>query len=358
MISPSLLSVVWCPDCRHALSATAGGLQCPECGRTVDASGSYLDLRPRTETGEATKYLDDALHADGRQASISPPLLSAAIRNDMLRRLLRPGPGDRWVDLGCGSGRMLLWNRAAGASMTGVDVSPHFADEAHANLDLVLGDLRRLPLASNSFTKACSLDVAEHLTHDGLEIMLSEAARVLAPDGQLFLYSHVRRSSPLAVVPRAVNRCAALLDRVGLIDLQQERLRKSDHLNPLADLDDLHRTAAKAGFRIADIRYYNPVLGAVIENIVLRLAERALAWRVRRRVSWRASATGDDALPGAGTEHDTVLRDARTRGKQMAAGGATGAVLRFLTWVMKIDILLFSRVKAGPFFALLVKDVR
>jgi SAM-dependent methyltransferase len=347
MISQSLLSVVCCPDCRQSLSAAAGGLRCPECGRTVDTSGTYLDLRPLTDAGEATKYLDDALHGDGRQDSISPPLLSASIRNDMLRRFLKPGPGDRWVDLGCGSGRMLLWNRAAGASMIGVDVSPHFAAEAHADLDLVLGDLRRLPLASGSFTRASSLDVAEHLTHEGLDRMLGEAARVLVPGGRLFLYSHVRTSSPLAIVPRTINRCAALLDRAGFIDLRQERLRKSDHLNPLEDLDDLHRTAAQAGFHIVAIRYYTPMVGAVVENIFLRLAERALAWRERRR------------LPeGAGAQDDTVLRSTRARGKQMAAGGTTGAVLRLLTWMMKLDILLFGRVKAGPFFALLVKNPR
>lgn len=347
MISQALLSVVWCPDCRCGLSATAGGLLCPECGRTVDSSGAYLDLRPRTDAGKATKYLAAELHADGRQESLSPPLLSAAIRNDMLRRFLRPGPGDRWVDLGCGSGRMLLWNRNAGASMTGVDISPHFAAEALSDLDLVLGDLRCLPLASGVFNKACSLDVAEHLTHEDLERMLSEVARVLVPGGRFFMYSHARCSSPLAVVPRSINRCAAMLDRVGLIDLRHERLRKSDHLNPLESLDDLHRTAALAGFHITAIRYYTPMVGAVIENIFQRLAERALAWYVSRRLT-----------DGDGAQDETVQHATRARGKQMAARGVTGAVLRFLTWMMKIDILLFGRVKAGPFFALLVKDER
>ena len=351
MISPALLPLVRCPDCQRQLAAVPEGLMCPGCSRLVSTTGAYLDLRPRQAASESTKYLDDALHADGRQATVSPPLLSAAIRNDMLCCFLNPGPDDRLVDLGCGSGRMLLWNFGAGGYLVGVDVSPFFSAEAQAALDLVLGDLRRLPLQSGVFTKAWSLDVAEHLTHDGLDDMLAEAARVLADGGQLFLYSHVRQGSRLAAFPRFVNRVAARLDRAGLIDLQQERLRKSDHLNPLEDVDDLERTVTKAGFRIARIRYYTPIIGAVIENLLMRLAERALTWWVRRRIG---EADGAHALPTSAG----VLRDVRAQGKRLAATGVTGAALRFLTWTMKLDIVLFGGIKAGPFFALLVKEPR
>jgi SAM-dependent methyltransferase len=346
MISTTLLSLVRCPDCDSTLTAGGGVVRCPACGRTADAAGPYLDLRPTRQRGESTKYLDEALHADGRQSSISPPLLSAGIRNDMMLRFLRPGPADRLVDLGCGSGRMMLWNRTSGAHMVGVDVSPHFAAESLSAVDLVLGDLRHLPLIDSGFTKAYSFDVAEHLTREGLDAMLGEAARVLAPGGHLFLYSHVRRNSRLAIGLRAINGVAALLERLGWIGLEQERLRKSDHINPLADLGELEETVKAAGFRIVKIRYYTPLVGAFIENILLRLVEGVMTRRAKRKLARRGEPAGDSAAL------------VRAQGKRLAAGGFTGAALRTLTALMKIDIVLFGRVKTGPFFVLLEKRAR
>src|SRR5205823_6453986 len=95
----------------------------------------FLDLRPASAFAETTKYVEEALHADARHETVSPPLLSAAIRNDMLRSMLAPTVRDTVVDLGCGSGRALVWNRNWGAYQVGVDVSAHFAREAVEQLD-------------------------------------------------------------------------------------------------------------------------------------------------------------------------------------------------------------------------------
>src|SRR4029077_4801693 len=108
-----------------ALAHDARGWSCRGCGRIFDASHGYLDLRPLTAFAEQTKYLDDALHADARHASVSPPLLGSKIRNDMLRKFLRLGPGDRAIDLGCGSGRTLVWNSDSRANLTGIDIAPY-----------------------------------------------------------------------------------------------------------------------------------------------------------------------------------------------------------------------------------------
>ena len=358
-------------------SAQGTILCCRNCGAQYpQASGDYLDLRPRTAFAEQTKYLDEALHQDARHESVSPPLLQSGVRQRQLRRFLQFAAGDRVIDLGCGSGRSILWNAASGASFTGVDVSPFFAHEARATADLVLADLRQLPFADGSFTKAYALDVLEHLSPEALDAMLAEAARVLAPGGALFVYSHVRKNAPIAKGLRAINALARGLERVGLIDMTQERLRKSDHLNPLQDVPHLESVVARAGFRVGRICYYTPIVGGFVENILMRMAERALARRAdrrradrRRAAAAQAPAAQGPALNSAPNQGSGVadsaraaedpaagLREARLSAKaRLARGGPLVRVLQGVTVAMDVDLWLFGRIRSGPFFARLEK---
>ena len=353
MISDRLLGLVRCPECRQPLSEQpppsigARLLRCTGCAREYRGTSGFLDLRPAVEYAEQTRYLDEALHADARHERVSPPLLGSKIRNDMLREFLQPRATDRIVDLGCGSGRALLWNRDWGAQAVGIDISPFFSAEARRDVDLLLGDLRRLPFADGTFTKAYSLDVLEHLSPDALRGMLKEAARVLAPGGELFVYTHVRKNARIAVGLRWINAFARHLERAGLIDMRQERLRKSDHVNPLRDVPDLEAVVRECGFRIARIRFYTPIVGGLVENILMRVAERAMARRAARRIG---------APPGP--DSDTrALREARVAAKErIARSRSTYAVLRALSFAMKLDLAAFGRIPSGPFFALLVKN--
>jgi ubiquinone/menaquinone biosynthesis C-methylase UbiE len=347
VISSGLLSRVCCPACHGALGRPDPALLvCTSCGTHYPQSSSaFLDLRPPAAFAEQTRYLDEALHADARHATVSPPLLQSGVRQRQLRRFLELGPGDRVIDLGCGSGRSMLWNAASGAAFTGVDVSPFFAREAKERMDLTLADLRQLPFPDATFTKAYALDVLEHLSPDALDGMLREAARVLAPDGVLFVYSHVRKNAWIAKGLRAINALARALERVGLIDMTQERLRKSDHLNPLRDVPHLEAVVDGAGFRLARIRYYTPLVGGFVENILMRMAERVMARRAQRTVA-----------PGEPDAKTAAVREARTTAKaRLARGGPMVSILEALTLVMDVDLLLFGHIRSGPFFALLRK---
>ena len=352
MISPQLLALVRCPACHGVLAGEPSALTCQSCGKQYGGpSKDFLDLRPHESFEERTKYLDEALHADARHERVSPPFLGSKIRNDMLRAFLAPGPGDRVVDLGCGSGRALLWNRDWQSQTVGIDISPFFAHESRQQVDLLLGDLRRLPFADGTFTKGYSLDVLEHLSPEALRGMLTEAARVIAPGGELFVYTHVRKNAPIAAGLRWINALARRLERMGLIDMRQERLRKSDHLNPLADIPELRRVAADTGFRIKRIRYYTPLVGGFVENILMRLAEKRLADRAKGANG--AGAKGAEGAKGAMSDEE-ALKMARAEGKErIANSGATRALLTVLTSAMKLDLLLFGHVESGPFFALL-----
>jgi hypothetical protein len=165
---------------------------------------------------------------------------------------------------------------------------------------------------------------------------------VLSDHGALFVYTHVRKNGWPAGGVRLVNRLAGVCERLGLLDLRQERLRKSDHLNPIADHDELARLVASRGFRLERVVYYSPVIGAFVENVLVRIAER---WLTKRAAARTAGAVGDDAV-----------REARASAQaRVNRRGGTYRALVALTAVMKLDLVLFGRIRSGPFFGLLRK---
>jgi len=121
-------------------------------------------------------------------------------------------------------------------------------------------------------------------------------------------------------------------------------------VNPLADHDDLERVAAQTGFAIERITYYTPVVGAFIENVLVRIAERAMTRRAARAIDARTRATGAPADPDAAVR--TVRASAKARVRER---GATFRTLRALSTLMRLDLWLFGRIRSGPFFALLRK---
>jgi ubiquinone/menaquinone biosynthesis C-methylase UbiE len=312
------------------------------CGRVFDnASKDFLVLKPQAAFGETTKFLEESFHADGRDETVSPPLLSAGVRNSMLRDFLDMKPGDVVLDLGCGSGRFCVWSLDSGAHVIGIDTGTFFAAEARAGVDLVAGELRQLPFADASVTKAYTIDVLEHLSPEGLQATLREVSRVLSPGGSLFVYTHVRQRSLFAPVLKLIARTASAVERLGFADLTIEKLRKTDHLNPLMSRTHLDDVAADAGFRVARFRYYTPLLSSIAENILVPVAAHAMA---------RKAARG---RPGVDR---TAMRTARVEAKQrIAQRGPIYQALSLMTSVTMLDVKLLGGVRSGPFFALLVK---
>ena len=323
-------------------------LVCAGCARAFENPASdFLSLKPVDAFDETTQFLDERFHADGRDESVSPPLLSAGVRNAMLRKFLEMKPADTVLDLGCGSGRFCVWSLDSGAHVIGLDTGAFFAAEARAGVDLVVGELRRLPFADGTLTKAYTIDVLEHLSPEGLEMTLREVSRVLVPGGSLFVYTHVRQRSRLALVLRAIAGLASAIERRGLSDLTLEKLRKTDHLNPLMSRRHLDEVAAAAGFRVERFRYYTPVFSSMAENIFVPVAAHAMARRMAR------------ARPGqepTGAVDRGAMRKARVTAKQrVARGGVVYRALRLMTRVTMLDVSLLGGLRSGPFFALLVK---
>jgi ubiquinone/menaquinone biosynthesis C-methylase UbiE len=313
-------------------------LSCACCGARypIEEAGGWVDLVPRASVGAVTQYADHEFH-ERLHVTEAEPLLSARVKADMMRRMLGTAPGETVLDLGCGAGKMALYAAHGGRRAAGLDVAPFFLPRAAREVDLVLGDLRRLPFRKASFPRAYSLDVLEHLDEPGVREVLLEARRTLGPRGRLFVYTHAMESSRLASFQRGVNRLARRLGRAGLIDHEREAMRKSDHQNAIRSHEHFDELCAGAGLRVVERRYYNVVFKAVIEDLGLRLFEQ---WRRRGQTPPVAVGSGNGA--GAPPPPSRAL---------MAAG-------RGLTWLLKLDVVLFGGVRTGPFFGLLVPRER
>jgi ubiquinone/menaquinone biosynthesis C-methylase UbiE len=329
------------PD-KVRLARDAQVLACTCCGaRYPIAAEGWVDLVPRTSVGEVTQYADHEFH-ERLHVTEAEPVLSARVKADMMRRMLGAAPGETVLDLGCGAGKMALYAAQGGRRAAGLDVAPFFLARAAREVDLVLGDLRRLPFRKGSFPRAYSLDVLEHLDEPGVREVLLEARRTLGPRGRLFVYTHAMESSRLASFQRGVNRLARRLGQAGLIDHEREAMRKSDHRNAIRSHEHFDELCAGAGLRVAERRYYNVVFKAVVEDLGLRLFEQ---WRRRGAAADRPAASEPHA-------HGTAVVEA-TR-----PSPALMAVARALTWLLKLDVVLFGGVRTGPFFGLLVPRER
>ena len=330
MISPALRALVRCPACRGALEveavapteAAAETLRCAACGERFPQVTELTWISGhRWRLPSARSTWTRRCTPTPATRRVSPPLLQAGVRQRRLRASSSSGLAIASSTSAAAAAARDL-EPASGAAFIGVDVSPFFAHEARARVDLALADLRQLPFADAAFTKGYALDVLEHLSPAALDAMLAEAARVLGPGGTLFVYSHVRKNAAIAKGLRAINALARGLERVGLIDMTQERLRKSDHLNPLADVPHLEAVVARAGFRIARIRYYTPIVGGFVENILFRMAERLLA---RRAAGRQGRAAGIIGRPGGRDPRGPHRRQSAPRARWPGADRPAGA---------------------------------
>jgi SAM-dependent methyltransferase len=101
---------------------------------------------------------------------------------------LLPPPGRRTLDLGCGEGRVSRVMRELGHQVVGLDASPTmvgFALSHPAGVPALAADAAAVPFGDETFDL-----VVAHLSMQDIDDMptaISEAARVLAPSGRLYL---------------------------------------------------------------------------------------------------------------------------------------------------------------------------
>ena len=164
---------------------------------------------------------------------------------------LELGPGDRLLDVGCGTGAAVREAAALVSRVVGLDLSPRMVEQARelaAELDkteFAVGDGEHLPFADGEFTAVLCSTSIHHFPSPGAAV--GEMARVLASGGsiaigdsnpeQLFVRAldrHLKRREPghLGFVhPRELAR---LLGDAGLEDVRLRRLHRHGFLIALA----------------------------------------------------------------------------------------------------------------------------
>ena len=115
--------------------------------------------------------------------------------NDYLANLVSLGPGSRVLDVGCGFGQNLLPFVDHDFECIGVEIDPQIvkvAREIAAERALPLkfeeGQNRAIPFPDSSFDLVVSIDTLHYeQTHENARDALREFARVLKPEGALYI---------------------------------------------------------------------------------------------------------------------------------------------------------------------------
>jgi SAM-dependent methyltransferase len=98
------------------------------------------------------------------------------------------------LDIGCGPGQVAQYLADRGVAVVGVDLAPQMLVEARrraADLSLAGGDMRWLPIRSESCAGVVAFYSIQHLPRPALGDALREFRRVLAPDGLLVVATHL-----------------------------------------------------------------------------------------------------------------------------------------------------------------------
>jgi len=141
-------------------------------GDTVEISGAYQH-RARTSGPVVQRFW----HSE---------------KERIIRKYCPPAPGERVLDVGCGSGVVADLLASLGAEVTGIDANPEaiaFANATFARpkLDFRCALVEDLSFQSASIDRVYCLEVIEHLYEAQVRALLAGWARLMRPGGVLML---------------------------------------------------------------------------------------------------------------------------------------------------------------------------
>jgi SAM-dependent methyltransferase len=98
-------------------------------------------------------------------------------------------PPARIIDVGCGSGRDLLWSRQKGYETIGFENSSGLAELArsHSNCPIIEGDFEIFDFSTLSADAILLVGALVHLPHNRMPEIFGRIARVLSPGGKVLI---------------------------------------------------------------------------------------------------------------------------------------------------------------------------
>ena len=175
---------LWSVDVRDLVTGHYGAAEDLAATILRALSGAGVDTDHLTA---ADLFPVDQLHAGGAPAS-----------KHLLDRL-SVAPGVRLLDVGCGIGGASRMAATAGATVTGIDLTPEFVETARTLSDRVgLGDrIEFLATAGESTSLDDASFDAAVMVHVGMNVpdksaVFAEVHRVLRPGGRFAIYEQVR----------------------------------------------------------------------------------------------------------------------------------------------------------------------
>jgi cyclopropane-fatty-acyl-phospholipid synthase len=196
---------------------------------------------------------------------------------DLICRKLRLKPGDRFLDIGCGWGGLIMYAAEHyGVDATGITLSENQASLAKERIDEAgLGDRCRVAIrdyrtlnAGDAYDKISSIGMIEHVGASHLPVYFDSAFRALKPGGLFLNHGIVSLSEPR---PRPISerifrkfwRADAFIDTYVFPD------------GKLTAADDVMAAAEGAGFEVRDVESLREHYALTLRHWVRTLEEKS-----------------------------------------------------------------------------------
>lgn len=168
---------------------------------------------------------------------------------DLVVERLAPGPGQRLLDVGCGTGKPALRVASRGARVTGVSISQREVALARARVaaagrsdlfdrvDFQVADAMALPFPDASFDGVWAVESLTHMSDRAAA--LSEAMRTLRPGGRLVICDFLLRAPVTGEKAESVRRMCELFRAPSLAGPEEYRAAIADAGFVLSEFTDI-----------------------------------------------------------------------------------------------------------------------